>query len=406
MRRFRNHGIDTDHVFSWDLEQSQRKKVFYQGKGTVMNCRIVNKAGQYWQVINDQYSEMVAPWQIDVNKNSLDEIKAEYVLQYLTSMEADLALLKWFQRLTIGGQILLSVPDSHYFLRMWQNAAWNEQTLRNPESDARISFRMLWGAQNSGNPRNKNYDIHHGDVFKSAYNENRLAFLLERAGFVEILVTNNNRGTLSASARKSMDRGERQVACDYANIRADHKNRYNFASQYLKQQKPIRILDLACGIGYGSMMLSEETGAQVTGIDIDPGAVAYGKKYYNNAQTDFLCIDALNYEPPAESFDAIVSFETIEHVNFAVSLVQKFYQALKVGGKLICSTPNQQVMPFDKEKFPFHLKHYLNSELMSLLQAAGFKNIELFAQHDSVNGEVVPGETGCFTVAVAIKLKP
>jgi 2-polyprenyl-3-methyl-5-hydroxy-6-metoxy-1,4-benzoquinol methylase len=98
-----------------------------------------------------------------------------------------------------------------------------------------------------------------------------------------------------------------------------------------------------------------------------------------------------------------VSFETIEHVDFDQQLIDIFFNVLKPGGKLICSTPNQDVMPFDKERFAFHIKHYTNIELVGLLTCAGFSDIELFAQHDPVAGEVIAGNDGCFTIAVASK---
>ena len=80
-----------------------------------------------------------------------------------------------------------------------------------------------------------------------------------------------------------------------------------------------------------------------------------------------------------------------------------FFKVLKPGGHLICSTPNQDVMPFDKTRFAFHIKHYTNTELVGLLTKAGFSNIELFAQHDPVAGDVVEGQNGSFTIAIAVK---
>ena len=105
----------------------------------------------------------------------------------------------------------------------------------------------------------------------------------------------------------------------------------------------------------------------------------------------------------SESFDAIVSFETIEHVTFDQELISTFYTLLKPQGVFICSTPNEDVQPFNLNDFPYHIKHYKNSELIDILKKSGFNNIELFAQTDPVNGEVVSGQNGCFTIAVASK---
>lgn len=368
-----------------------------------MKCRLEKQAEQYWQVLDNRRCTLLNPWQVTVEDGSLSELSAENILPYLTSMEADLALLTWFRLLDIGGRISISVPDSDYFMQLWLGANWNEQTLRNPESAARKSFHMLWGQQLGGNPRNADYNDRHGDVFKSAYNEKRLTFLLQRAGFVDVSIIRNGIGKLSATARKSMHRGERQIAPSFSNIRADHRNRYQFACQTLLPLTPGRILDLASGIGYGSQLLSKTTGAEVVGVDIDAGAIEYARQFYADSHTTYLCEDARKLDLPAEHFDAVVCLETLEHIDFEKVLLDKFYYLLKKGGVLICSTPNQAVLPFDKIKFPFHIKHYTNSELLSRLSECGFCNVKLFAQHDLVSKEVVAGEDGCITVAVANK---
>lgn len=61
-----------------------------------------------------------------------------------------------------------------------------------------------------------------------------------------------------------MMQGERQITPELSNIRLDHKNRYLFACDHLKDKNVNKIIDLACGIGYGSLMLAEATKEQVT----------------------------------------------------------------------------------------------------------------------------------------------
>ncbi|GAB2690057.1 hypothetical protein GCM10027170_22150 [Aliiglaciecola aliphaticivorans] len=346
---------------------------------------------------------MPSPWLITAKKNSVSHISAENILQFLTSMEADYTLLKWFATLEVGGELIIHVPNADFYARMWLDASWSEETLRDTQSDARQSFSHLWGAQQTGNPRDENYDEQHQDVFKSAYNKKRLNFLLERAGFIVSDIKETDDGQLIASAIKSMDKGERQIATDYKNIRADHKNRYQFACDQLAKRQPSQILDLACGIGYGTLMLAKATDAKVTGVDIEKNAIEYANLYYQNDNTNFICEDAKKCDFQIASFDAVVSFETIEHVSFDRELLAIFYRSLKKGGTLICSTPNQDVMPFDSDKFRFHEKHYTNEELVELLAGAGFVKIELFAQHDPVAGKVVAGTDGHFTIATAVK---
>lgn len=343
------------------------------------------------------------PWSLPCVSNSLNNLRCTNVLCYLTSMEADLAMLKWSDLLVKGGKLQVTVPNTDYFIQLWQNATWNNANLIDADSAARQAFAGLWGPQQDCNPRDDNYQTSFQRVYKSGYNSARLTLLLERAGFCEIEI-HTQQDTLTATAMKTMHRGERQITTRYDQIRPDHLNRYSFACQtFGTLTKQHQILDLACGIGYGTLMLAKQTGANVTGIDIDKAAIEHAKQYFANDQTHFRCEDAKLLSLAPDSQDAIVSFETIEHVDFDLALLTTFHRLLKSGGTFICSTPNQDVMPFDKEKFKFHIKHYTNQELTRLLTEAGFSDIQLYAQHDRVAGKVVMGDDGCFTIAVARK---
>ncbi len=341
-------------------------------------------------------------WELNSHFCELDFLECRKGLAFLTTMEADATLINWFKVLAVGGRLELTTPDSNYYAKMWLEADWDETSLQNEKSDARSAFAGLFGNQITGNPKFDNYSNAYSDVYKSAYNKKRLTFLLERAGFVDVDVR-ASQGWLKALATKSMEKGERQIATNYEAIRLDHKNRYQFACDQLKPDSSQNILDLACGIGYGSLMLAEATGASVTGVDIDAGAIAYAKKYYRSRNTNFVCEDARKLTLPSDFFDAIVSFETIEHIDFDVELLVKFYQLLKPGGIFICSTPNEDVMPFSKENFKFHVKHYRVAEIKALLEYIGFKIEQSFTQFDPKDGEVVEGEEGSFTIAVARK---
>ncbi len=352
---------------------------------------------------NDGLNDSCTAWKLSKAYKALANIECMQGLTLLTTMEADATLIDWFKVLKVGGQLTISVPDSNYFAQMWIDADWNEATLSDESSPARTSFTALFGEQKAGNPKFANYSTNYPDVNKAAYNAKRLRFLLERVGFVDINIASDGHGVLTATAIKSMNIGERQIATDYAKIRGDHKNRYHFACEVVAPSTPQKILDCACGIGYGTLMLSNATKAKVTGVDIDEGAINYALQYYCNQNTEFLCQDARLLDFKDEVYDAIISFETIEHVPFDQELIKSFHQWLKPGGQLICSTPNQDTLPFSQEKFPYHIKHYSNDELTNLLKSAGFQEVELFTQRDVVSGVVESGDDGFFTVAVAIK---
>ena len=101
--------------------------------------------------------------------------------------------------------------------------------------------------------------------------------------------------------------------------------RYEYATTLFPESAVI--LDIACGVGYGSFILAEQPARKVEGVDISHESVAYAQTYYNPPNIRFLQSDAYLYDWKADTFDAIVSFETLEHA----------------------------VMPFSKEKFPHHV---------------------------------------------------
>ncbi|GAA0366817.1 hypothetical protein GCM10009092_33950 [Bowmanella denitrificans] len=341
-------------------------------------------------------------WELSKHAQDLSEVYSRHMLEHLTSMEADAALIDWHKALKIGGKIYIVVPDMDFHARQWLDAEWNEDTLRDKTSQARHSFAGFYGWQRECNPKMADYNRSYWDVHKSGYNSKRLKFLLERAGFVNVKTEIKNHVHLVATAEKSMNRGERQISNTYANIRNDHKNRYEFAGVQIGYAPHLHILDLACGIGYGTLMLSKMCGANVTGVDIDKGAVDYANEHYCDSHIQYICADALNVELN-DKFDVIVSFETIEHVHFDLALLKRFYTFMKPGGRLICSTPNQDVMPFDPDKYSFHVKHYTKREISQLLDYAGFENIQFYTQYDSVNGVVKEGDDGSFFILTAEK---
>ena len=141
-----------------------------------------------------------------------------------------------------------------------------------------------------------------------------------------------------------------------------HLQRYRFASKYIKGEK---VADIACGTGYGTRILSQDGKAiAVKGIDIDNEAIEYAIRKYSNAGLTFKTASADNTGEDSESFDAIISFETIEHVPDDVTLVKEFSRILKPGGLLICSTPNN--WPIDVSQH--HLRTYDLNTISSLLK--------------------------------------
>ena len=161
--------------------------------------------------------------------------------------------------------------------------------------------------------------------------------------------------------------GERFVPGTEGEIAYEHWHRYFFARRFLAGR---RVLDVACGEGYGSALLSE-VAATVVGVDIDAATVTHARtNYASRANLSFLegSITALSL-PPA-SVDAIVSFETVEHLDAADQrlMIAEFAHVLAPGGLVLLSSPNRPEYS-DARSYanPFHRHELDRDELAQLL---------------------------------------
>lgn len=364
-------------------------------------------------IIKNESTELFTTlaWHVSKNISNCGRVISDNHLQYLTNMEADSCLNDLHNALNIGGTLELNVPDFDYVVSLWLKATWKEAEIRNPHSAASSSIKGIFGEQPNTNPMLENYDNKLLDSFHSCYSKARLKFLLERVGFTDVQVT-SNAGCLNAIANKTMNKGERQISTSLDNIRPDHLNRYEFAADFLKNKLLLKknamlnILDLACGIGYGSWILANSLDASVTSVDVDSGAIDYAKEYYQHEKIKYLCEDVKTWsEVDNESFDVIVSFETIEHITFDKWLLNRYFQLLRPGGLLIVSTPNETYMPFDKHTFPFHVKHYTSEEICGLVSSCGFEVIDEFMQLDNKTGKIERGNSGVFSLLLGRKME-
>lgn len=171
--------------------------------------------------------------------------------------------------------------------------------------------------------------------------------------------------------------GERQVTPNMNEIRADHRARYQWAA---KQLKGARVLDLCCGIGYGSKLLAE-AGCSVDAIDIDEGAIAYAKAHYAHENNQYLCGDLTDSDTVlVGQVDAAVCFEGIEHIADPRPMLRAAAQAAPI---LLCSVPDEDGFPYrqmDGSTVAFHHRHYTIHEFIGLLNECGWSIARLGRQ--------------------------
>lgn len=151
-------------------------------------------------------------------------------------------------------------------------------------------------------------------------------------------------------------------------VARQHVERYRFAARVL--QPGMRVLDIASGAGYGSAML-EQVGCHVTAGDYDESALRLARQVVS----EVLQCNALQLPFADAVFDAVVSFETIEHVATGDIFLKEVRRVLKPGGILICSTPN---IAFTVHPW-YHLKEYTPDEFFALVETI-FPGVERHVQ--------------------------
>ncbi len=160
----------------------------------------------------------------------------------------------------------------------------------------------------------------------------------------------------------------------------EHIARYKFASDYTQG----RVLDIACGVGYGSEILLAmgEKIKKIIGVDIDQEAINYAREHYNYPWNQFLVGDILDKDliNRLGEFDTIVSFETVEHIKEDYQFVNNLKRLLKDEGRLIISTPFGR----GRDKGcanPYHYRQYIEEEFKELLTP--FSKVKMFYQRDT-----------------------
>ena len=159
--------------------------------------------------------------------------------------------------------------------------------------------------------------------------------------------------------------GERQTGLFYFEIRRDHRARYELAARTVPRGN--RVLDLFCGNGYGSFLLSDRHA--VLGIDGSAEAIAVARQHYARLGARFETRQ-FPFEDDTR-YDAVVSYESLEHVYDGPGFYRFLIDRVVPGGLLLVSTPNQDLLPFDATVHVHHRRHYGLAETLALAETCG-----------------------------------
>lgn len=170
---------------------------------------------------------------------------------------------------------------------------------------------------------------------------------------------------------------------------AEHYQRYYSVLKLVRGKK---VLDAACGTGYGSALIAS-VAETVMGIDISSEAIDYAQKHYGSIKNlKYIQSSIENIPFPDDSFDVIVSFETIEHITEPVQnkFLSEIRRCLMADGLLVMSTPDKNTYS-DIPKFnnEFHLKEFYYDEFDDFLHRE-FKYVNHYIQGaHNIFGEMI-----------------
>jgi SAM-dependent methyltransferase len=155
---------------------------------------------------------------------------------------------------------------------------------------------------------------------------------------------------------------------------ARHLKRYVFAEPWCLDKD---VLDLACGVGYGTAHLAT-VARRVVGVDRDADTIEYARGRYASAKVEFVVADATALPFADDMFDTVCSFETLEHLPDRDAYLDEVARVLRPDGAFVVSTPNARRTTESPDN-PFHFVELDRIDLESLLRRY-FDDVELWGQ--------------------------
>jgi SAM-dependent methyltransferase len=134
----------------------------------------------------------------------------------------------------------------------------------------------------------------------------------------------------------------------------------------------LRVVDLACGEGYGSDLLAMHA-AEAIGVDANPEAYEHARARYRRPNLSFRRGLVEEFDEPV---DAVVFLQTIEHIHDPGRLLEGIANIAPVA---YISTPNRLTLAppgAEKSDNPWHLREYDQGQYGALLERH-FRSVEL-----------------------------
>lgn len=168
---------------------------------------------------------------------------------------------------------------------------------------------------------------------------------------------------------------------------------------------PLRLLDIGCGTG-ALLSRAKKLGFAIEGIEIcEPLA----KDTARNAGCPVHNTSLAHVALPEDSFDSIIMYDLIEHLQDPVGDVNIIYRLLKKGGILFILTPNDNALlrkisrflyraslhlfskPMERLYYPDHLSYFTRKSINAFLKRCDFEVVLLETRNQELSRLELPG---------------
>lgn len=197
---------------------------------------------------------------------------------------------------------------------------------------------------------------------------------------------------------KVLNMGERTIIYDWEKSKKRKESfrnwghlgiifRYEWAASFVSG---LRVLDIGCAVGYGPYYFAKNGAKEAVGIDNSEEAINWAKEHYKSPNLKFLIGDCLNLPFKDNSFEAIVSFDLLEHITEEeqIRFISEIKRVLMSGGMAIIGTPNSEadetsLLDIDNV---FHKRELNKGEFIDLMKKY-FDQAQLKGEDMIVNGQ-------------------
>lgn len=142
---------------------------------------------------------------------------------------------------------------------------------------------------------------------------------------------------------------------------------YVVAEDYIRGN----VLEVGCGEGRGVALMMEKA-AQFTAVDKIAPVIDDLQKKFPAGKFISMSLPPL-HGLPDNTYDFVISFQVIEHIQDDAFYLREIHRVLKPGGKVLITTPNRSM---SLSRNPWHIREYLPTEL-SKLAATIFSGVEM-----------------------------